>query len=226
MLLHTSKKKRIGAGILAAIQIYTLVLNNTFGCYLAVLFICIFIPILFRLANIKFSVLHLLPLFMLIAITLFTNPEFIGTNFTQLANDTDNLTDASGSGRWILWKTTFEAILEKPLLGYGPEGMAWVFDAQGLNNDRPHNELLQYAASLGIPGLLCYLSALVLLWRKFWKARKQADLVLLTAACTVVAYFISSLVGNTMFYTTPYYFMFLGLVAGSVTTGISKEQRP
>jgi O-antigen ligase len=162
----------------------------------------------------KFSWTYLLPFVMVLGITVVTASDYFAGTFTQLYTDTSNLTDHSGSGRWLLWKTTLEAIAEKPLLGYGPEGMAWVFEARGVSNDRPHNEILQYAASIGIPGLLCYLAALILLWRKFWQQRKQAGLVLLTAVCAVIAYFVSSLVGNTMFYTTPFFFMFLGLVAG------------
>jgi O-antigen ligase len=215
MLQESSNKKRILAAILATIQIITLVENNTFGAYLAVLVTCIIIPPLLSSVKKAFKLTYLIPLGMFLAITFIVEPGLFFGNVSQLVNDSDNLTDASGSGRWLLWKTTAEAIIHKPFIGYGPEGMAWIFESKNISNDRPHNEILQYAASIGIPGLLCYLSALLLLWRRFWKQRSHAGMVLLTAACAVIAYFGSSLVGNTMFYTTPYFFMFLGLVAGS-----------
>ncbi|MDR0876145.1 MAG: O-antigen ligase family protein [Clostridiales Family XIII bacterium] len=214
MLLDTSKKTRIIAGVLAAIQIFTLANNNTFGGFLAVLAVSIFLPFFLTSVKKKFSVTYLLPVVMVLAITFASSLGSFLVNIEQLYRDSDNLTDNSGSGRWIMWKTAFWAITERPIIGYGPEGVAWVFESHGLTNDRPHNEVLQYAASIGIPGLICYLSALILLFRRFWQRRKYSDPVLLTAACVVIAYFVSSLVGNTMYYTTPFFFMFLGLVAG------------
>jgi O-antigen ligase len=215
MLLENSRKKQIVVALLVIIQLIALVKNDTFGAYLAVLTICIIIPVLLFFVRRKFQFTTLLPLGMLLTITFIVGPELLIGNYMQLYNDAENLTDASGSGRWILWKITVHAILERPFLGYGPEGMAWIFESKGVNNDRPHNEILQYAASIGIPGLLCYLSALVLLLRKFWKQRRQSDCIVLAAVCAVIAYFGSSLLGNTMYYTSPYFFMLLGIAAGS-----------
>lgn len=112
----------------------------------------------------------------------------------------------AGTGRWSLWKGYAEGIAEKPLTGWGVEGM--------LNTKRvgtPHNELLQYAGFFGIPTMLLYLAAvLLILWRVI---RNQKQMSRTTMVCFFVSlgYLASSMFGVAIYYTTPFIYIFLGL---------------
>ena len=117
----------------------------------------------------------------------------------------------TGSGRGILWKQTAERIAERPVFGFGPEGF---YGSNALNNNAtPHNEYLQMAGYLGIPALLLYLSALVMLAIRQWKTIKKLDSYVLVAACGTVAYLVSAFVGNPVFNTAPFLWLLLGLTA-------------
>ena len=66
-----------------------------------------------------------------------------------------------GSNRWFLWRLGVKYALEKPLFGYGPENLGHLYYTISPDlSDRPHNELIQIAASLGIPALGFYLVGL------------------------------------------------------------------
>ena len=81
------------------------------------------------------------------------------------------------------------------------------------DNNRPHNAFLQTGVFLGIPAMLAYLAALILLAWKQWKRLKALRTSTLIAAGGTVTYLISSFFGVPMFYTTPYLFLCLGMTA-------------
>ena len=125
---------------------------------------------------------------------------------------------AAGHNRWLLWTETWKYIIKKPLLGYGCEGLSDVL-MDSLGRANPHNEVLAYAAQFGIPAAVFYtLSIIALLTRPFLK-HKNAETkngVSMDGSCcagllAAFGYFISSLFGVTMFYTLPFFFIFLGL---------------
>lgn len=121
-----------------------------------------------------------------------------------------------GSGRGKLWINGIKFALERPLFGYGPDNLGYLYEALGISNDRPHNELIQFAASLGIPAMLFYVGGLfVHLW-SFIKGIKQLSPLTIGLYVIVGGYLVSSLFGNTMFYTTPYFFMILALSYNSI----------
>ena len=77
---------------------------------------------------------------------------------------------------------------------------------------RIDNEFMQYAIFLGIPGALLYLMGLVLLaWNRIKNLKYLSYSVLIAAGC-VFGYLFSSCLGNSMFYTAPYFWIFLGMV--------------
>ena len=126
------------------------------------------------------------------------------------AEDTDTI-NKIGSARGILWINAVKFIGERPVFGYGPDNLGERYYQVGAKNDRPHCEILQFAASLGIPAAVFYLLAMFCLLLVFIQRFKYIDMMTLCAYCIVGAYLISSLFGNTMFYTTPFYFMLLGI---------------
>lgn len=125
------------------------------------------------------------------------------------------MTEASlnktSSGRIGLWKLGIRFALEKPLFGYGPDnlGERYLLIAKSIS-DRPHNELIQIAAMLGFPALFFYVSGL--LCHFIACVRQLPRLSLFQTGFFVIlgGYLVSSLFGNTMFNTTPYFYMMLG----------------
>ena len=118
-----------------------------------------------------------------------------------------------GSDRWPLWMNGLRFITEKPLFGYGPDNLGAQYAKVNIIIDRPHNEFIQFAASLGIPALVSYIMALTVHFISFLKQRKHVIMVYVGILCTVIAYLASSMFGNTMYYTSPFFFMLLGLSA-------------
>ena len=125
--------------------------------------------------------------------------------------NSDENAEFAGSGRWRLWVNGIKFVFEKPLFGYGPENLGYRYLMEDIKLDRPHNEIIQFAASLGVPAALFYIAALLIHFRNLFRYRKQASVLCIGLYSVVFTYFVSSMFGNTMFYTSPFYFMILGL---------------
>jgi len=143
------------------------------------------------------------------------NGEIIGSQ--QLLN--------IGSKRGILWVNAIKFIKEKPLFGFGPDNLGEAYTKAGATNDRPHNEILQFAASLGIPAALFYIIGLFCLLLMFIFRFKYISMEVLCNYCIIGAYLVSSMFGNTMFYTTPFYFMLLGMCYSRIRKLYYTEKR-
>lgn len=121
----------------------------------------------------------------------------------------------AGSGRWKLWVETCKYIAERPLLGWGAEG-CWQRLYEETELARAHCEQLMYANFFGIPAAVAYCWGCIAPYVRAWRQRCVEGTQCLdgvSAACLAAAlgYFISSTFGNTMFYTTPLFYIFLGL---------------
>ena len=145
--------------------------------------------------------------------------EDMRVNFETLFKDGQALAEGSdavdsiGHGRMTLWKQGLKMIARKPVFGYGPEHLdeelseiMWV--------KRPDNEFIQYGVFLGVPAVLFYIASLIWLFIHQWGRMKTLDRNILVAAGCVVAYMVSCQFGVTVFYTTPYLFIFWGMAAG------------
>lgn len=229
LFLYEKNRKKSAMWLVAALfNIWVLIDNNSFGCYIAVFVGLIVLGFIFKAAKSKKS---FLPIITFILLSICLSPLYnIGSNFFVLNNDISKLTDDSqdptetGSGRWTLWVQTVDNIIKKPFFGYGPEGLTGKFtqkiiDETGMEQsvtsfqDRPHNEYLQHAAFMGIPALIFYLTALIMLFVNRIKNIKNISVAVLIAGCAVIGYLISAFFGNTMYYTTPFFFMLLGIAA-------------
>ncbi len=214
------------------LQMYAIFVNSTLGAYLGVLvgmlFLCAFVLAGKERKSVRGFLL--IPVAIFLLTTFMSYMEWIPTssgetmrvNIQQIFGDVKDISegegDDAGHGRVTLWKAGLEMIPKHPLVGYGPENM----DPEILEtiwNDRVDNEVLQYAIFLGIPGAVYYLLGILSLafWR-FRNLKKTSKGVLIAAAC-VIGYFFSSMLGNSMFYTAPYFWMFLGIVAVKEESG-------
>ena len=116
-----------------------------------------------------------------------------------------------GSGRGRLWMHAINVIKENPIFGVGLDNLQMEHPNGLVLFYRPHCEILQIAASQGIPALIFYIASLTYLLIRFVKKFKRLSIFDLSIYCIIGAYLVSSLVGNTKFYTTPYFYMLLGI---------------
>lgn len=273
LFLYDRKKSKVWSVIyllMFAFQFYTLILNDTFGCYLAATVTLVFITIVYFCSGTGKHISGVAPLLIAIILSVLsgtdtfkhTDGRNVWENITSFAEDlgmvathgsdiadkikgdtengsgdnqssnsgnnisdnvssnfsgnsgTDNKTEEEfdigtvGTKRMRLWINAIKDIIKRPVFGYGPE--CW-------KGERPHNEVLQYALFIGIPGLLFYLAALIMLLVRQLKNIKKIKTVAIISLGVSVGYFVSSLFGLTMFYTAPYYFMILGFAMSQDT---------
>ena len=208
-----------------ALHAFTLIANNTRGCYLAC-FGAVVVTCVVFLATQKGRRRAVLPVLAVLAAGFAAGFLAVPQNFQRfmkLFRDVSDITSSSpdaagetaqyaGTGRWLLWKLTVGAILEKPVFGWGTEGIRVMLAENSIDgNNRPHNEYLQYAVFYGIPAGLVYIFAIVSIYRKAVKKIAELSPSTVVALLGACAYLISACFGNTMFYTAPFLFILLGM---------------
>ena len=200
---------------------YVLIINNTFGCYLACAFGLIFNLAVLFIINRKINILAAAAFLIYIVLTIISSFFFdtVMTNFIVLFSDIfklgSNAEDkgGAGTGRWKLWVFTVKRIIEKPVFGWGTDGIAdMMYDKYAIT--RTHNEFLQYTVFFGIPGGISYIAAAVSVFIRAQKNKKKLGNLEIASLTAAFAYLASSFFGNTMYYTAPLFFIFLGLGYG------------
>jgi len=217
---------------------YALIYNNTFGCHIAVFIGLVLYGIyaLIKKKDRKLIFIAIAIFVLLYSVTTKYNINLAKYNFTDLADDiksiyykiagievpaTDTDEDEApkdfgkvGTNRMALWINGINFVKESPLLGYGPDNLNPLYADVGIHQDRPHNLLIQLATTSGIPGMLLYVTAVgIIVVKGIIKLLKndKGKIVLLI----VVTYLISAMFGNSMFYTSPYFFIALGSLMNS-----------
>ena len=198
-----------------------LVLNNTFGAFLACIAALLFQMIVLWILQHRISkeTLIFLVLFLAVFFIMSTWYYTVFSNFTIFIRDILNIAknkeeaSTAGSGRWRLWVKTVELIQEKPLLGWGAEGITDIL-YKTYNEYRTHNEFLQYAVFFGIPAGICYIAANFTVFLHGLKYKIQLDLWTTAMLVASFGYLASSFVGNSKVYVTPFFFIMLGLGFG------------
>lgn len=222
--LKTNTKKNIVLFFIRlcalGICFYGNILSCSTGSFLAIIFggcCLIFATSLFNKKILKHTILIFLTLIIVIVIALFTskNPLIASLRIILdlgfiLKNPKSPEALLAGSSRWHFWLETLNFIKAKPLFGYGLDCLGPEFANVGISYDKPHCEPLQFAAEIGIPAAIAYLIALTTFVVTFFK-KKISNPLVIGLVCTVGAYVFSSLFGNTMFYTSPFFFMIFGM---------------
>ncbi len=221
---------KIFSALFIGYAFWILVLNNSFGVYLAVLAAVIIIGIATCfIAKGKITTAFApLAIFIIVSIVVSfvtTSDSLVIKNFIDLGNDVSKITnsddstetsgeeDLIGNGRWESWIQTLQMIGEKPIFGYGPDNLKDEYTKRGVGVDRAHNEPLERAVSTGIFSGVCYVGALLyLILTRLKRKDHLEDNSMLIPLGIVVAYTISALVGVFVFYTVCHYFIFLGML--------------
>ena len=195
-----------------------LFLNGTFGAVLAVPCALIFQVIVIFLTKKRLSVMTLVLLgsYLLLYVLVGLTNEMVFWDVKDIQGELNTLSDEYSAGmnstnvRYILWKASVAYILERPLLGWGPEGVNDMLNELA-GQLRAHNEYLQYATFYGIPAGICYIAGCFSVYLHGLKHRKELDLYTVTCLVTAFSYLASAFVGNTKMLTTGLFFCILGL---------------
>lgn len=128
------------------------------------------------------------------------NTAFIKSSptLTRLASISPN--DVTGSSRLSMWKISYQAWKERPILGYGQDNFTTVFASKFIPEkmwflepwyDRSHDVFFDWLIAAGILGLLSYLSLYVVAFWLMWVKKNDMPLrekAILTGM--LVGYFI------------------------------------
>jgi len=208
-----------------------LIANNTFGAYLACFMALILNIIILFIKDKKINVkaVWMLIMFILVSVimtrwysTVFSNIYILFSDVKHIVENIDP--EATGSGRGIIWKTTIKCISEKPLFGFGVEGIMERIVEEGGACGRSHNEFLQYAVFFGIPAGICYLCGIMCVFLRGLKYKISLDGYSITALVVSFGYLVSSSFGNTTYYITPFLFIFLGMGFVGNDKNINKKE--
>lgn len=200
-----------------------LLLNNTFGCILssAVVLVLITGMIFRRQPDRKWRATAVLILFFAIPAAASVMTDGLVENVTTFVEDLGNIFAGSpdaasaGTNRWGLWITAFQYIRAHPILGFGCEGTAArMMSEAGVAN--PHSEVLTYALDYGIPGAVLYTLGVIAVFIRYIRFGLDRQPEAMMAFAAALGYFISSMFGVAMFYTTPFFFILLGYCAGGM----------
>lgn len=213
--------------------IYYLIINNTFGCYLALLgTLILFLAIsIIKKQNIKIA---LITIGIFVFVTIFANifNNTTSQNIKQLGLDLGSIVGATsskelennnketymqaGSGRMEIWIAGLKFFANRPVLGYGPENLRPMYEANGIDQDRPHNIVIQQLTTSGAIGTLLYFTALGIIFIRGIKKVGKKKTILEVCLFTSISYMISAMFGNSMYYTSPYFFIMLGLLMNEI----------
>ena len=225
MLFTVSKslKRKVFYSICFGANTVMLNLNNTFGAWLACAVGFVFALIAFAIKDKRFNfkVLATFVAFMAVTIvmTLLGHGQlnellkFFG-DVKEVASNPSGSDDA-GTKRWALWKATVGFIKERPLFGFGIEGIDDRLNAAA-GSGRTHNEYLQYAVTFGIPEAVAYTAACIGVFVRNFRRKKLLSGVTLVCLTVAFTFLVSACFGITLYNTSPYLFIFLGLGYRSV----------
>ena len=235
MFVDNDKIKQFFYFLAYIFLLYLLIRNDTFGCYLAVM-ISIVSLLIYSLIK-KYHRLNVIIVFVSFILISFIVSHYdikvgerlyfentkgtIIHNINKLFSDVNDVisnkpksekSDSAGSNRGFLWRNAINYTLDHPIIGGGMECLNEYYHTLSIyHNDRPHNVLLEISAFIGIPGALVYLSLIIILAWNNLKNIKNNN-INITIYFTAMCYFISSVFGNSMFYTSPYFMILLGLL--------------
>lgn len=229
-ITEENKYKKIIYILAYAFLLYYLILNNTFGCYLALAF-TLLIFFIYSLISKDKRIIACISILLFVAMSFMIQKtrNIAGDNIKNLAKDVENIVmlgnekiedkekkqqavNHAGSGRIQIWKHGIKFFAERPLFGYGPENLEVKYKEVGIQQDRPHNLIIQMLTTSGIIGFITYFTAIgIILIRALKSIDIENEIHVISLAC-VIAYLISAMFGNSMYYTSPYFFIFLGLL--------------
>ena len=220
--------ERIASLAVFSIAVYALVYNNTLGCQIAVVIGLIFTFFVVLLCRGKACLKVLIPIGLAVLVFALSvalplngssasdgnargNAEEIVNDISALSTGFADADDHLGSGRMLLWKDGINKIKEKPILGWGGENAGNLVYGTGKSGIRVHNEYLQYAIDFGIPAAVIYVLAILAVFIRGLRHRKELTDINIVALCTAFAYFVSAFFGIRLYFLVPFVMFLFGM---------------
>lgn len=226
--------------VLAIYSYYIMIINDTFGCYIAIMIALAIAGVLKLIADLKLlqkgtykvwrvCLDSLLPFILFVALsvsfvalsgeenTITKNFKTFGKDIKTVATSDDKDEEGkTGSGRMKMWVATTNMIKENPVFGYGPDNLKAEYIKNEATLDRAHNEPLEKAVSVGIPATIVYYAGVVLAIAMFIKKRQNfMEPSSFLPFMALLGYLVSSLFGVFLFYTAGYFVMMLAFVTSN-----------
>lgn len=176
------------------------------------------------------------------SVFVFKNTSFIQSSPTLARFASISPTDLTGMSRLSIWKISYEAFKERPILGYGQDNFSYIYASKFIPEkmwnleawyDRSHNVFFDWLVAAGVLGLISYLSlyvvALFLMWNKR-SAMPLRERAILTGA--LAGYFVhnvfvfDNLISYILFFFLLAYIAFRTNARGEVHGGkpVSDDQ--
>lgn len=219
--VEEAKTWKIFSGFSLIANTVALSFNNTMGAWMGCFFACVSMLTIYKIRDGRITlnerISFYIYLFTFIAVSLFNGN--LATNILSLFFDMSHLVNNplseeslhAGSGRWIIWLHTLEQIGNHPIFGIGHEGVIVRDLAELVGNNRPHNEYLQYALFYGIPAGILYFVGCASLYLRAIIMKTHLDNLTLAALVAAFGYLVGGFFGLTLYSSTPFLFIMLGL---------------
>lgn len=220
VIYEKTLKKRIVYSVILAIISFGVNACDTFGASLATFFGMVLLIIGVIIKDRHFNKWSII-VFLIFWVTTFTSDIWLQhvtpsllqffTDVGTIASDPQNA-DEAGTARWGLWKKSFEDLIpNKPVFGYGVIKYIGDMDEPHLINNSPHNEIIEYALTYGLPAMCIYVFTVLFIFFRNLKYRKKLSNGAFIAMAGAFTYFVSSFFGVLFLYTAPFFFIFLGM---------------
>ena len=146
--------------------------------------------------------------------------------------------ERAGRDRLIVWGMAWQGLMERPLLGWGPENFDLVFNKHfepclflpecggEIWFDRAHNTVFDTLVASGIIGLLSYLSIFLAVFYALWRKYFKNKLDFWSAgvfSVLLIAYFIQNFTVFDMVSSYMMLFLVLGFISYLVTSSRQEE---
>lgn len=223
LFMFINTKQKIIYFMINSILLYTLIINDTFSVYIAYICILILLVIyyIYKKQKIKEIITISLSFILISCFTFRDNYNVVYRNLKNMLIESNQVIESEkiediytvGTDRVKLWVNALNMIKEKPFLGYGFENVKYEYAKLEINVDKPHNLILELSLNSGIPSMIIYF---VLVGSIIIKRIKQIRMIQsfhLMSLLIVIAYLISSMFSNSTFYVSPYFYIFLGIIA-------------
>jgi len=130
------------------------------------------------------------------------------------------INDDWGTHRGYIWRKAMECFLNLPfwkkIIGYGPETFGILLLSKTMNNpyneifDNAHNEYLHTLITVGISGLIFYISFILLFIRNCFK-EKSKNIYIVAVAFGVICYSTQAFVNLNLPIVTPMLWLLMGI---------------
>lgn len=194
-----------------------------------------------RLKTNRFWIIQAVLVMLVIFLSVLVSPTRTGIDFQELASRLTSIIDTSigtgGGNRLEMWKHTLPLIIDYPLLGTGPDTFKviftkykpshWTISYKNPQLDKPHNELFQLGATIGVFGAIAFVWIILLgLWKGIQSLAsidERSKPLLIGLIAGVLSYFINLQFVFSHLSVSPLLWLFLGLtIAITAPAGSSR----